>query len=581
MMAHDEERRHLGVDKVAGIKVPVENARAKHGNYTCWLGKMCGHCWGSNKDSKFWRITILLTVLSMMVDLSAHGASYTDSFNASVAVVSFVYDPLAHDARLATGLVVGARHFSFSWNQLGKFIDVCAEAYVSNMKGTPPEKLSSESQLVKFGLILVQLGLIQVAFDRKRGRWCAVDGPRVLLVNQILVLGDQKTCKLTAELFLMIFFFFGVGDDNIRAQCTSFIYAACFYGAISMSYVQTLGPFFMSYQGLANDPRLRMPFFEIISASGAEQDNRAVKFLKFLGSDEIMLVLDEGFASNVFARDRRLCDNAYDEQRRDVTAVFASATAHAGMTRQLVVILGASAQRDRRRGSLSVRIDLSAVSTRSQLRSTLWPAVAVAFAYGAWSKFISSPLLSSRLPAFVTNEILRKAVYSLAPGSEDLSGVLFGRLACHLVLCIVDAAGEKSIIKAERRAIMGIGVSLDDELKDGFDALYDRATGLADYREIMYDLDNNGNAERHGRRILELQKLHVIEQSEAFRVYAIEQKDRAFAAPIMARIDASRAESEARRVERFEASLKLFNCALAAALVAEIARRELRAHATP
>ena len=271
---------------ILGMTIAVYDDRTRtHSDYTCWLSKMC---WGA--ESKYWRKVIVLFVACLGL-WNAPGLLFTTEYAGDVVrhVVSVFFSPSAHSARNMAGLVIAARHWSASWVQLGDFVDACGEALVAKER----RELAGRGALAAYGATLVQMGLIQVCRIGE-DEYVVCDGPLVLLVNHILSIGGQESCKLSAEMFLLVCFFFGLGDEAIRDMCCAFIYAACFYGAISMGYIQHLGSFFRSYENVAKSimPNLR----EIVRCSEPyERARLAVGLLLRLEDSTTTDTLNLGF----------------------------------------------------------------------------------------------------------------------------------------------------------------------------------------------------------------------------------------------------------------------------------------------
>ncbi|KAH8064968.1 hypothetical protein JL722_1858 [Aureococcus anophagefferens] len=530
-----------------------------HADYTCWTSKLCG-----GEESKPWRKVICLIVAvyaskDLFSDLVRVGVQGPVSAMEAVRAVGFLFTPEAHAARLVAGLVVPQRHWSFSWNQLEDFVYACGHALCARELGMP----CGHGDLAAYGDLLVGLGLIQVVIhvaENGTPTLFLCDGNVVLFVNKILSLGGHEQCKATPTLVLLIFFFFGIGDDDMRQSARAFIYAACHFGAMSMSGVHLLNQFFTAYDATAHFLAIG-PIAKIVEAAGnrfhfsetAFLDDGAARailgnqikistfLLKILGGELATRMLDVGFPSEAWAANIASCWAALEDQKASTSWGVP------GFAWRAVFIFGGSLGPQSSRSVLRIKVSFAS-GDDAALRQALFGVIAVAFAFG--EQVSGRPL---RLPSWVSDDVISNAVKNFLKAGTPC---ILARLAVTIAAESAETATPAEPFGPRRRQLcsersrgVGIPVTLEEELRGGFDDLFARASWPETFTSVFADCASNGPAERRTRRIEELRRRFAA-GDDAERRYDVEIEERELRNRVLLWLRASRAASEERRVER-------------------------------
>ena len=256
-----------------GIVIGFGRGRTKtSGRYRCWLMKLCGPS-RNDDESPRWRkmIQTYFTVLHFSERfkhwLAPKGWKVFMPMDAAVAFsIMTSHSVDTRDVRKVLKLVAENREWSCSYAQLDLFVDACGAVLVGFREG----RYGTGHPLVPQARLLERLDLIAVRHDGSG--WCLVDGDLVLLTNFILKLtGQDEYCQMTAECFLLLSFFFVMGDEALRADVEAsginIIEAVCFFGKVSMSYLEHLELFYQSYKNIARED---MPWLaEIVIGANA------------------------------------------------------------------------------------------------------------------------------------------------------------------------------------------------------------------------------------------------------------------------------------------------------------------------
>ncbi|KAH8091183.1 hypothetical protein JL720_6069 [Aureococcus anophagefferens] len=452
----------------------------------------------------------------------------------AVRAVGFLFTPEAHAARLVAGLVVPQRHWSFSWNQLEDFVYACGHALCARELGMP----CGHGDLAAYGDLLVGLGLIQVVIhvaENGTPTLFLCDGNVVLFVNKILSLGGHEQCKATPTLVLLIFFFFGIGDDDMRQSARAFIYAACHFGAMSMSGVHLLNQFFTAYDATAHFLAIG-PIAKIVEAAGNRFHFSETAFLP---------------RRRRGPRDPREPDQDLDvppqDPRRRARDAHARPWGVPGFAWRAVFIFGGSLGPQSSRSVLRIKVSFAS-GDDAALRQALFGVIAVAFAFG--EQVSGRPL---RLPSWVSDDVISNAVKNFLKAGTPC---ILARLAVTIAAESAETATPAEPFGPRRRQLcsersrgVGIPVTLEEELRGGFDDLFARASWPETFTSVFADCASNGPAERRTRRIEELRRRFAA-GDDAERRYDVEIEERELRNRVLLWLRASRAASEERRVER-------------------------------
>ncbi|KAK7233588.1 hypothetical protein SO694_001070110 [Aureococcus anophagefferens] len=393
----------------------------------------------------------------------------------AVRAVGFLFTPEAHAARLVAGLVVPQRHWSFSWNQLEDFVVI----HVAE-NGTPTLFLC--------------------------------DGNVVLFVNKILSLGGHEQCKATPTLVLLIFFFFGIGDDD----------AAFFTAYDATAHFLAIGPIAKIVEAAGNRFHFSETAFLDDGAARAILGNQikiSTFLLKILGGELATRMLDVGFPSEAWAANIASCWAALEDQKASTSWGVP------GFAWRAVFIFGGSLGPQSSRSVLRIKVSFAS-GDDAALRQALFGVIAVAFAFG--EQVSGRPL---RLPSWVSDDVISNAVKNFLKAGTPC---ILARLAVTIAAESAETATPAEPFGPRRRQLC---------------SERSRGVGIPTFTSVFADCASNGPLERRTRRIEELRRRFAA-GDDAERRYDVEIEERELRNRVLLWLRASRAASEERRVER-------------------------------